>query len=135
MMSERQPVRRASGKHRMALAARRRFKPLTADTRHVDTSDLERYAKASAEVGAEVRPGVGAGTQTVMDMQRRKFAGQARRTQASQRVQQDNRIAATGKADAQARSMTQSRFKKRRESLLDLLRRGRCGRLSAAPAL
>jgi hypothetical protein len=70
-----------------------------------------------------------------MDMQRRQFAGQARRTQAGQRVQQDNRIAATGKANAQARAMTQSRFKKRRESLLDLLCRSRCGRLSAAPAL
>ena len=131
VMGQRQPVGRALGEHRMAQTPCRRFQPLTAGTGYFDANDVERHTIAATERGAESGPGVGIGTQAVMDMNRREIEGQSRRAQAIERVQQHDRVAATGQADAQACSRRQASGQERRKSLLDLVYRCRPRKLSA----
>jgi hypothetical protein len=136
MMGERQPVRVAPGKHRMPQATRRCFKPFAAaKPRHLDANDCKRYPESPTEGVAERGPGVGVGTQTMINVHSRQIDRQPEATQGGQCVHQDHGIPAAGKAYAQAISRQPACIEECRERLKDLLRSCRQGELSVTPAL
>jgi hypothetical protein len=102
MMRQRQPVCRTTVKHRMPQAARGGFQSFGAAMRHLDANDFKRYAATLAKIATESSPGVGTGTQAMVNMHRRQFESRARRAQRRERVQQNQRVATAGKTDAQA---------------------------------
>lgn len=103
MLRQRYPVGPAGRECGIAQPARSAFQTFTRLPRHLNAAELKRHLPRLAQCGAKLRPGVGVRAQTMMDVQR----GERERmrvgiTHAAQGMQENDRIEAAGKADAQA---------------------------------